>query len=253
MVSDKARLYIFPPSSGCETITWLLQQYGIHAEINSQTAPFFQFAIQRAGGKTFPFLKYGSLSESGSLAISNALEEMLPADKRLYPTAAEQHEEARSLWSDFINPKLGAAVPYWAYYYLLPHRSLLRGPITKGVPWWQGLIVTLAYPLIAWMIGKSLGLTKEPPAPQEKAIREVFDRIDALLAEGRQYLVGERLSLVDIGFAAMAAPAVLEPGYGHGGLFPALESVPPEMQKVVAELRERPAGKFIARIYRDYR
>ena len=157
------------------------------------------------------------------------------------------------MWTEFINPKLGAAVPRWVYYYLLPHRSLLRGPITKGVPAWQKLVIAVAYSSIAWLIGKNLGLRKERPVAQEQTIRDVFDRVDALLADGRQFLVGDRLSLVDIGFAGMAAPVVLEPRYGHGGLLPPLESVPSEMQYVVCELRERPAGKFISRIYRDYR
>ena len=253
MSSETAKLYIFPPSSGCETVAWLLEKYGIQTTVNSQTAPFFLFSIWCAGGKTYPFLKYSGHEWSGSLAISNGLEDVVPADRRLYPGSADEHKAARELWTDFLNPKLGEAVPHWAYYYLLPHRSLLRGPLTKGVPGWQKLVVAVAYRPIAWLIGRQLGLTKAPPSTQVQTIREVFDRVDAMLADGRKFLVGDSLSLVDIGFAGMAAPAVLEPRYGNGGLLPPLESVPQEMKTVVAELRQRPAGKFIARIYRDYR
>ncbi len=253
MTSDTARLYIFPPSSGCETVAWLLDKYEIPTKINSQTAPFFLIAIRLAGGTSYPFLKYRGHTASGSLEISNLLDDLVPADRQLYPRSTAEHQEARALWTEFINPKLGTAVPPWVYYYLLPHRSLLRGPLTKGVPAWQKLVVAVAYPFIAWLIGKNLGLKKERPAAQEQTIRDVFDRVDALLADGRQFLVGDRLSLVDIGFAGMAAPAVLEPSYGNGGLLPSLESVPSEMQSVVGELRERPAGKFISRIYRNYR
>ena len=125
--SDTAQLYIFPPSSGCETVGWLLEKYEIPTEVNSQTAPFFVFAIKRAGGKTYPFVKYKGRKMAGSLQVSNGLEEMVPEEKKLYPKAPEEHQMAKELWTDFINPKLGAAVPHWAYYYLLPHRSLLKG------------------------------------------------------------------------------------------------------------------------------
>lgn len=250
--SDRALLYIFPPSSGCETIKWLLERYEIPTTINSQTAPFFLFAIHLHGGKDFPFLKYRGKKLSSSREISIELEEMVPDDRKLYPRGPKL-DEAKELWTKFLSPKLGGAVPKWAYYYLLPHKNLLYGPLTKGVPAWQKLIVKLFYPIIAWMVGKNLGLTKDPPVGYEATIREVFDRVDGLLSDGREFLVGDRLSLVDIGFAGMAAPAVLEPRYGNGGLLPALEDAPDAMRSVVRELRARPAGKFIEKIYRDYR
>ena len=105
----------------------------------------------------------------------------------------------------------------------------------------------------AWLIGRSLKLTKAPPTDMEKLIRAGFDRIDAVLADGRKFLAGDQLSPADVGLAGFAAPAVLEPRYGNGGLLPSLEEAPVEMRPLVEELRTRPTGKFIERIYREYR
>lgn len=40
---------------------------------------------------------------------------------------------------------------------------------------------------------------------------------------------------------------------GYGGHLPMIDKVPPDMQKVMYALRERPAGKYIQRIYDDHR
>ena len=145
------------------------------------------------------------------------------------------------------------AVSRWAYFYLLPRKDLLKDSITLGVPGWQKFLVNIAYRPIAWLIGKSLGITRDPPAKEEAMIREVFDLVDQRLSDGRIFLVGDKMSMVDIGFAALAAPVVLEENYGKGGLLPTFEQAPQAMQSLVAEMRERPAGQFIHRMYREYR
>ena len=65
--------------------------------------------------------------------------------------------------------------------------------------------------------------------------------------------MGDDLSILDIGFAGMAAPCVLEPTYGGGGLLPKIEEVPVEMAKLIEEFQSRPAGKHIRRMYQYFR
>jgi glutathione S-transferase len=75
--------------------------------------------------------------------------------------------------------------------------------------------------------------------------------VDARLADGRRYLVGDRFSLSDMAFANALAPLVLPPGYG--GPLPSFAEMPPEVQSVVTEMQGHPAGQFALRIYRDHR
>ena len=250
---EEAQIIIFPPSTGCEVAQWLLKLYGIPARVNAQTAPFFQIAISLRGGKTYPYVVYKGQKFSGSTAVSNGLEELVPGNRRLYPQDPPANKEARDLWNNVIAPYIGGPVPSWAYYHLLPHKPLLIGPITKGVPEWQKLAAHVFYRPIAWLIGKGLKLTKAPPTDMEKLIREGFDRIDAVLADGRKFLAGNQLSPADIGLAGLAAPALLEPRFGNGGLLPSLEDAPAGMRPLVTELRARPTGQFVERLYREYR
>ncbi len=98
---------------------------------------------------------------------------------------------------------------------------------------------------------KALSLGPEDAQKGLDKVKAGFDRCDQILSDGRQYLAGERLTLADLAFAASGAPMVLADGYG--GHLPTLDKVPPEMRSVIMELRARPAGAFIQRIYDEHR
>ena len=61
-------------------------------------------------------------------------------------------------------------------------------------------------------------------------IRSTFSAVETRIADGRSYLMGERLTLSDLAFAVAAAPVVLPPSYG--GPIPLLEQMPGEIQTV---------------------
>jgi glutathione S-transferase len=96
-----------------------------------------------------------------------------------------------------------------------------------------------------------LGLSPAKAQQSAAQIRTIFNSVDTRLADGRNFLVGGRLTLSDIAFAVSAAPAVLPPGYG--GPIPPFEEMPPEVQALVTEMRAHPAGSFALRIYREHR
>lgn len=70
-------------------------------------------------------------------------------------------------------------------------------------------LVQLAYPLLAALVRRNLGLTKRTIPEQRQLIDAFAVRIEALLADGRRYLLGERLTAADVALAALPAPAVL--------------------------------------------
>lgn len=254
-MSDKKKsdIIIFPPSSGCELANWLLKLYDIPNNVISHTAPFFLISILLHGGKTYPFLEYQGKKLSGIREILPYLEDIAPEDKKLFPSPGKEYDEAMYIWDNLVLKGVDAAATKWAYSYLLPHKNLIQDSITKNVPCWEKLIVAIGYPLIAKLIGTKLGIAKNTPTDTVKIIRNVFDEMDQILSDGRRFLAGNKLTIADVGFASLAAPVTLEPLYGHGGLLPNVEDVPEEMKKVVEEMRERPTGKFISKIYQDFR
>ncbi|MEA3277999.1 MAG: hypothetical protein U9Q81_22485 [Pseudomonadota bacterium] len=251
--SKRSTLIIFPPSSGCEVADWLCERYGIKVRVKRHSVPFFQIAINLAGGFDYPFLNYQGQKLSSSRALVNAMEGLLPTDKQLPPPDPADRPTAAALWNDVINPKLAFAVSRWAYRFLLPEKSLTYGPITHGTPGWQRAFVWLTYPLMAKLVGASLGLDKNPASAMEAMIREAYDAVDDRLRGGAPYLFGERPCYVDYGFAGLAAPTVLESRYGGGGLLPNLQDAPTAMHTLVEELRERPGGQLIDRMYGRFR
>ena len=90
-------------------------------------------------------------------------------------------------------------------------------------------------------------------ADQEQASRQVvleqLDWLDALLADGRNYLGGERFSRLDISAAALLAPlAEVSEHPTYGGL-----QMPPRLSQDVAAWQHRPVTKYVASMYRQHR
>jgi glutathione S-transferase len=81
--------------------------------------------------------------------------------------------------------------------------------------------------------------------------------MDQLLADGRRYLTGATLTFADITFASLGALAVLPPEYPGNRLggrrMAATDIRDPRWRAEVEELRARPSGQFILRLYREER
>jgi glutathione S-transferase len=82
-------------------------------------------------------------------------------------------------------------------------------------------------------------------------VKKFFATVEATLADGRPYLLGQQFSICDLLFAVNAAPMLLPPE--HQGALPKFENIPPEAQKNITELRASPAGQYVLRVYREQR
>jgi glutathione S-transferase len=101
-----------------------------------------------------------------------------------------------------------------------------------------------------------LGVTPSRAVKALERTRQTFDEVDALLADGRRYLLGDSLSFADITFASLAALAVLPPEYAGRSLEGRrlfVEDLDPDWRAEVEAFRRRPAGRFVLRLYREER
>jgi glutathione S-transferase len=101
-----------------------------------------------------------------------------------------------------------------------------------------------------------LGVTEARAAVALERTHQSFAAVDALLADGRPYLCGDRLSYADLTFASLAALAVLPPEYAGRSLHGPpvrIEDLDPDWQAEVQALRARPAGRYALALYRDLR
>lgn len=246
-------LIIFPPSAGCEVAHWLLEKLEIEFRLKPNSVPFFAIAIKLAGGTDYPFFHYKQQKISGSKDLVNLLEQELSPPHDCLPHSAEDIKKAKELWNTTVQPKLAFAVSRWAYRFLLPEKKLTYPALTKNVPCWQKPVVWVGYRLFAKLIGKTLAFNDNPAEKMEAMIREALDVVDQQLADGRPYFFGDKPCYLDIAFAGLAGPVILDPRYGGGGILPSIDEAPNEMLPLINETLQRPSGKLIQRMYAKHR
>ncbi|MEO1092904.1 MAG: glutathione S-transferase C-terminal domain-containing protein [Pseudomonadota bacterium] len=237
------------PSTDVEISRWCLHRWGLAYRERPHAPIFHLLAVIWYGGRAYPIFIDGKQKLSGLDAMVETLDGSAPPERRLVPDATDEparHTQVMDLQKTF-RWTMGSGTVQWAYYHLLPHKDLTWASFTTGVPGWETAFLRVGYGLIAWLMVRGLSLNPENARKGLDDVRRGFDQCEELLADGRPYLTGDRLSFADLAFAGSAAPMVLEPGYG--GHLPALDQVPDDMREVVVELRQRPAGAFVRRLY----
>jgi glutathione S-transferase len=119
------------------------------------------------------------------------------------------------------------------------------------VPRWEVVGLRATRPLAIAMLRRSLKIDPAGAERSRRKIDEVFTTVGGLLGDGRRYLVGDRFSVADLTFAALAAPVLLPPQYGV--TLPPLESFASEPRQRIETWRGSPPGQFALRIYAEHR
>ena len=243
------------PSTDVDLGRWLLKHWEIDYKEHPHAPIFHILALWWYGFNKddYPLyidsnIKYPKIDSM----VANLDKKAVP-ENRLIPdetTEKKLYDDVMALQYKF-RYDMGSGTVNWAYYNLLPHKNLTWKSFTTGVPWWETLFLTFGYGIIKYLMFKGLSLNADVAEQGLEKVKAGFDECENLLKDGRKFLLGDRLTLVDLAFAASAAPMILANGYG--GHLPKFEQVPKNMQDVISELRERPAGKYAQQLYDEYR
>ncbi len=243
-----ARLITIPFSHFCEKARWALDVAAI-AYVEDGHLPIFHYlATMRAGAKrTVPVVI------DGDTVIPNSTDIIAWADARrpgaLLPAADPDRSDALALADDF-DRHLGPATRRWMYFQVLPRRDLDH-VILKNLPRWEVLALRATRPLALAYLQRSLKIDEAGVERSRQKIDEMFTNVSALLGDGRQFLVGNRFTVADLTFAALAAPILLPTQYGAP--LPALDTFAADARKQIEAWRRSPPGKFALRIYAEHR
>ncbi len=243
-----ARLVTIPFSHYCEKARWALEACGVAYREEGHLPMFHVMPVKLAGGgRTVPLLVDGRTIVADSTPIVAWADARRPGT--LLPADERDREEALRL-EDELDRQLGPATRRWAYFYLLPHEDLDQF-ITKDVPRWQRLAFKVARPVALGMIRRGLKIDAAGAERSRKKIDDVFALVGELLADGRRFLVGDRLSVADLTFASLAAPILFPEQYGV--VLPPRDELPADALDRVETWRGSRAGAFALRIYANHR
>ncbi len=256
MARDTPILVTLQPSSGVDTSRWLLSHYGVDYQERAHAPIFHILALKYwgAGPEDYPLLVMPDDEKiPGRMKIGPWLDAQAADELRLIPDETSEPEDYKQVMklAEWAGNVPGSAVVNWSYFNLLKYKRTVWSSLVTHVPWYEKLITFLAFPLIRLLMYKGLGLNQQVADDSLKTIYESFDKIDAMLADGREFLVGGKLSFADFSVSGLLGPMILIQGYqGH---LPNQVDCPDYMQKVYKELRQRPAGLFIQRMYDQHR
>ncbi len=242
------RLITMPPSHFSEKARWALDRSGL-AYVEERHAPLFhRFALKKAGARnTVPAL----VTDSGTLSDSCEILRYVDANSafKLYPEGDLGKQVAE--FEQEVSGKFGPAIPRWAYFHIIPHRSLYVRLCCQGAPGKERLAFGMMAPIIGLGMKKGLNINREAAERATARIQEYVDRVSEMLADGRRYLFGDQFTAADLTWAALAAPPTGATGFRGSSASEA--EVPAEMRSQAEKWRDTPAGQFVHRMYAEHR
>ena len=201
-------------------------------------------ALTRSTHRRMPVLELDGRAIGDSTAIIAALEERFP-ERPLYP--ADRGERARALaLEDHFDEHLGPAVRAFGWSHLLAHEGGIGRTLATTRPA-MSRFLDLCQPAIAAVVRRDYGATAEQEATARAGILAAADRLEDELGDG-DHMVGDRFTVADLTAAALFTPTLAPPERPY-----LLDTAPPAVLELRAELEARRAGQWVGEMYRRHR
>lgn len=241
-------LYTFRVSHFSEKARWLLDAAGIEYREICWTPLFHVARVLRRGlrATTVPILKHRNGHVQDSTAILLWLDANMPGF-HLLPRDPAQRAEVLEI-EDRCD-RAGAHVIRYAYSATLDDAAAVTEVWTLDANRFERAVIARSYPVLKLAFAKLFGIEPKRVARSKQVIAETLNDLDAKLADGREYLVGNTLSAADITACALFAPLFSpdeHPVYSRPDMRNA-------MQPLVAEWQQRPVAQWLLRRYRTDR
>lgn len=242
----KTTLVTIALSHYCEKARWALERAAVPFREEAYV-PFTHLAgTLRRGGRSTPLL----VLPDGAV-LKDSTDILAYADERapgaIYPTEPASRREVEAL-EDRFDEGLGPHARRIAYHALLTSGRSFAPAIRAAGSFHRPLAPALAL-VVPHVVKRALRVDAKGAEISQGKVDRVLDEVEAMLADGRRYLVGDRFSAADLTFAALYAPLVNPPEQ------PVTSRVepPPSYAAMCEANRLRPAGAFAMRLYREER
>jgi len=244
-------LYVFAISHYCEKARWALDRVGIDYSLTHLAPGLHRRVAKKMGlpASSVPILKTSDTLIQGSSAIIDWAEahrqtgapSLLPVDD-----VSNSANDVEQRLDEFIG------VHVRRYYYseaLVEYPQTVKPIFANDLAGGQKLFLELAWGVIRKFMIDRMDLGSLQGIESRQVLEQEFDWLDSLLADGRQFLVGNQFSRVDITAASLLAPLVKpekHPAYG-------MIELPPNVTLDCENWNKRPCLQWASAIYQEYR
>lgn len=245
------RLITIPISHYCERARWALDHAGVAYVEEHHLQMFHRRHVARYGGKTVPVL----LTDEGeaftdSAHIMSYADHLSPEERKLYPSGGSAREEIVALEREYAETFGVESRRVMYYHFFQWGRAALR--FNGGsAPWFERWALYAGYPMFFRFARRYLNVSRKTMEGALDVVRRTFDAVADRLADGRQFLTGDRFTAADLTFACMAATVTAPPNYGVP--LPSPDEVPDEPGELFCRFRSHEAGAFALRMFADHR
>ena len=239
-----------PFSHFCEKARWALDRAEIeYKEI--QFAPVFQrMAAIPFGSLTVPVLIDAPHVVRESSDIIRYCDDRGADVDRLFPLVGPERKQVAELVERF-DEIVAPDVRLWFYSWVTadPDRMILYG--TSGLPPIQTRAARASHQVIAKALQTHFRLDAQTHATAAASVTREFEFVSELLADGREYLVGDRFTAADLSFASFVGAACARDQHTAGAY--THPPIPADLLEQIDEWRATPAGQWVARMYDRHR
>lgn len=143
-----------------------------------------------------------------------------------------------------LDAQLGPHMRRVVYYHLLQSQNYVQFFFEHGrIPSWQAWCATRFFPLFKFLISKGLGVHRAGYEISLSKVARVYDELDKLLEDGRQYLANTSApSAADLSLAALSI--LIPDNMPSCSGYPPMEEkyIGPNLTELLKQFRARPAG-----------
>lgn len=236
-----------PYSHFSEKVFWAHDRSKVAYDIRHVFQGFFPTTLLEFASTTVPIVVDGSRVIRDSKDALNELS--IQGNAWLYPSAAVHEIESR------FCDAFGKSVARILYHHLFTTDEgnvLLRRMWKVGVSPLEQLLVDPLYPACRFAMMGGMNIPGDLDG-SIAAVDEAFDRVTALLQDGRKYICSTpEMTAADVTFASLAYPLVL-PDEKADVLCSWNDKLPEVLRKEVRRRRASPAGQFVLRLYKEER
>ena len=236
------KIITFAPMVDSECTRLALSYYAIPFEEQDHIFGWASLLTLLHGGYgRIPLVHGTGVHASGPRALVEKIDP-LAGDRYLLPSNPQLRSQVEQDWA-LYNGQLALHVATFAYFHLLPERDAMIEALRRELPGTERHLAGPTFGMVRWVLRMLLRLSPERAEAALNRARSILDQTDDRIRDGRRYLVGDAVTLGDLGFASAIAPLALPDRYLRH--VPPFERLPDPYRVAVEETRARPVAKFL--------